>query len=99
MNQPATEIMLALGLQDRMVGTAYLDDEVLPEYAAYARVPVLAKEYPSKEKLLEAEPDFVYTSFNSAFSDEGAGDRAAWEKLGAGTTPRPAAPRKPVQPN
>ena len=48
MNQPATEIMLALGLQDRMIGTAYLDDAILPAYAdAYATVPVLAKEYPS----------------------------------------------------
>ncbi|MER5458894.1 ABC transporter substrate-binding protein [Micromonospora sp. NPDC002389] len=86
MNQPATEIMLALGLEDRMAGTAYLDDQVLPEYAAaYAKVPVLAKEYPSKEKLLELEPDFVYGSFASAFGDEGAGDRAEWQKLGVGT--------------
>ncbi|WP_431727240.1 ABC transporter substrate-binding protein [Verrucosispora sp. TAA-831] len=86
MNQSATEIMLALGLQDRMAGTAYLDDEVLPEYAAaYAQVPVLAKEYPSKEKLLDLAPDFVYASFSSAFGDEGAGDRADWQKLGVTT--------------
>ncbi|QOC92302.1 ABC transporter substrate-binding protein [Micromonospora craniellae] len=86
MNQSATEIMLALGLEDRMAGTAYLDDEVLPEYAAaYAKVPVLAEEYPSKEKLLELAPDFVYGSFSSAFGDEGAGDRADWQKLGVGT--------------
>ncbi|MEU8606969.1 hypothetical protein AB0C29_03085 [Actinoplanes sp. NPDC048791] len=82
MNQPATEIMLALGLQDRMIGTAYLDDAILSQYAAaYGKIPVLAKEYPSKEKLLEAEPDFVYASFSSAFIDEGAGDRESWEKL------------------
>ena len=86
MNQSATEIMLALGLQDRMAGTAYLDDQVLPEYAAaYAKLPVLAKEYPSKEKLLDIAPDFVYASFASAFSDEGVGDRADWQKLGVGT--------------
>ncbi|MFI5495865.1 ABC transporter substrate-binding protein [Actinoplanes sp. NPDC051859] len=83
MNQPATEIMLALGLQDRMIGTAYLDDAILPEYAAaYAKVPVLAKEYPAKEKLLDTEPDFVYASFASAFGTEGVGDRAEWQKLG-----------------
>ncbi|MGX6605569.1 ABC transporter substrate-binding protein [Micromonosporaceae bacterium Da 78-11] len=99
MNQPATEIMLALGLQDRMIGTAYLDDQVLPEYAAaYAQVPVLAKEYPSKEKLLEAEPDFVYASFTSAFSDEGVGDRAEWEKLGVGTYNSPAGCAKETRP-
>ncbi|RBI98780.1 ABC transporter substrate-binding protein [Micromonospora provocatoris] len=91
MNQAATEIMLALGLQDRMIGTAYLDDAILPAYAdAYAKIPVLAKEYPTKEKLLEAEPDFVYASYNSAFGDEGVGDRADWQKLGVGSYVSPA---------
>ncbi|MEE3920328.1 hypothetical protein V2I01_25410 [Micromonospora sp. BRA006-A] len=93
MNQAATEIMLALGLQDRMIGTAYLDDAILPAYAdAYAKIPVLAKEYPTKEKLLEAEPDFVYASYNSAFGDEGVGDRADWQKLGVGTYISPRVP-------
>ncbi|MFY1692857.1 ABC transporter substrate-binding protein [Plantactinospora sp. WMMB782] len=91
LNQAATEIMLALGLQDRMVGTAYLDDTILPEYAAaYAKIPVLAKEYPAKEKLIEATPDFVYASFASAFSDEGVGDRGAFTGLGVGTYLSPA---------
>ncbi|WP_432974302.1 ABC transporter substrate-binding protein [Dactylosporangium sp. CA-233914] len=99
MNQPATEIMLALGLQDRMIGTAYLDDRVLPEYAAaYAKVPVLAEEYPSKEKLLETEPDFVYASFAGAFGDEGVGDRAEWQKLGVGTYVSTAGCPKGVRP-
>ncbi|WP_067502141.1 ABC transporter substrate-binding protein [Actinoplanes sp. TFC3] len=99
MNQSATEIMLALGLQDQMIGTAYLDDQVLPDYAdAYAKVPVLAKEYPSKEKLLETEPDFVYASFNSAFSDEGVGDRSEWQKLGIGTYISPAGCPKETRP-
>ncbi|MFG2041903.1 ABC transporter substrate-binding protein [Dactylosporangium sp. NPDC048998] len=99
MNQSATEIMLALGLQDRMIGTAYLDDQVLPEYAAaYAKVPVLAKEYPAKEKLLEAAPDFVYGSFSSAFGDEGVGDRGEWQKLGIGTYLSPAGCPKETRP-
>lgn len=101
LNQPATEIMLALGLADRMAGTAYLDDAILPEYAdAYATVPVLAKEYPAREKLLEAEPDFVYGSFQSAFGDEGAGDRAELAKLGVGSYLSPAgcpAPHRPAK--
>ncbi|MCS7068194.1 MAG: ABC transporter substrate-binding protein [Meiothermus sp.] len=83
MNQAATEVMLALGLQDRMVGTAYLDDAILPEYAAaYAKVPVLAKQYPSKEVLLGAQPDFVYGSYASAFGKDAAGSRAELLKLG-----------------
>lgn len=83
MNQGATEIMLALGLQDRMIGTAYLDDSVLPAYAAaYATVPVLAEEYPSREVLLGEEPDFVYGSYASAFNDEAAGSRESLDELG-----------------
>ncbi len=71
MNQAAVEIMLALGLEGRMVGTAYLDDEILPELAdAYHQVPVLAEKYPSKEIILAANPDFVYASFVSAFSEK-----------------------------
>ena len=41
LNQAATEVMLALHLEDRLVGTTYLDDCVPPELAvAYARVPL-----------------------------------------------------------
>lgn len=73
LNQHTTEMMLALGLEDRMVGTAYLDDEILPEYAAkYAKIPVLADQYPSLEVLLGANPDFVFGR-KSAFSDKALG--------------------------
>lgn len=73
MNQHATEVMLALGLEESMAGTAYLDDAVLPEYqAAYDGIEVIADEYPSFEALLAAEPDFVYGGFASTF-DEGEG--------------------------
>jgi iron complex transport system substrate-binding protein len=42
MNQGATEMLLALNLSSRMVGTAYLDDEIWPEVAAkYSEIPVL----------------------------------------------------------
>ncbi|MEU4642067.1 ABC transporter substrate-binding protein [Micromonospora sp. NPDC023814] len=99
LNQPATEIMLALGLADRMAGTAYLDDAILPEHAAaYASVPVLSGKYPAKEKLLETAPDFVYASFHSAFGDEGVGDRAALAGLGIGTYLSPAGCPKPHRP-
>lgn len=68
MNQTPTEIMLALGLEDHMVGTAFLDDKILPRLAsAYQRIPVLSEKYPSKEILLSAEPDFIYGGFASAF--------------------------------
>jgi iron complex transport system substrate-binding protein len=76
MNQAATEIMLALGLHDRMVGTAFLDDAILPGFAeAYETIQVRATGYPSRGMLLEARPDFVYAAYPSAFSDEVDGMR------------------------
>ncbi|MFW5420810.1 ABC transporter substrate-binding protein [Nocardiopsis sp. CNT-189] len=87
LNQHTTEIMLALGLEDRMVGTAYLDDAVLPEYAdAYEAVPVLAEQYPSFEDLLAAEPDFAYAGFaSSAFAEDEGRGREALEDAGMTT--------------
>ncbi len=77
MNQAATEIMLALGLEKHMVGTAFMDDKILPEFAdAYAGIPILSEKYPSQEVLLTSEPDFVYGVYRTAFGDEAAGPRA-----------------------
>lgn len=76
MNQHVTEIMLALGLEEKLVGTAYLDDAILPAYRpAYDKIKVLAKEYPSKEVLLNANPDFVYGGYSSAFDKAQGRDR------------------------
>lgn len=86
MNQHVTEILLALGLQDRVAGTAYLDDKILPEYEkAYKSRPVLAKEYPSYEKLLAANPDFVYGGYASAFAAGDGRSRDALAKSGVRT--------------
>lgn len=77
LNQGATEVALALGVEDQMVGTAYLDDEIADEYAEpYDQVPVLAKEYPAREKFLAAEPDFAYASYASAFDAEAVGTQS-----------------------
>jgi iron complex transport system substrate-binding protein len=68
MNQGATEFMLALGLADRMAGTAYLDDAIWPKYAsAYAKIPVLASSYPDETKIMSVSPDFIVASYQSAF--------------------------------
>jgi iron complex transport system substrate-binding protein len=92
MNQGATEIALSLGLADRMIGTAYLDDEILPDLADdYDSIPVLSAEYPSTEALLDVDPDFVYGSYPSAFDAEAAGDRGELASLGIGSYLSPAA--------
>lgn len=74
LNQHVTEIMLALGLQDSMVGTAYLDDKILPEFQdAYSKIPVLSDKYPSKEVFMATEPDFAYAGWRSAFTEKSLG--------------------------
>ena len=87
LNQGATEVLLALGLEDRMAGTAYLDDPEPPArwVEAYASVPVLSKEYPTREELLAAEPDFVYASYVSAFDPKVAGTPEELDGLGIGS--------------
>ncbi|MFD0901583.1 ABC transporter substrate-binding protein [Actinomadura sediminis] len=86
LNQHATEVMLALGLERSMVGTAFPDDAVLPEFAeAYGGIEVLADEYPSFEVLLAAEPDFVYGGWASAFAENDGRSRAALRNAGIGT--------------
>ncbi|MFF2354196.1 ABC transporter substrate-binding protein [Kitasatospora sp. NPDC058115] len=76
LNQGATEVALALGLESRMAGTAYLDNAVPEKWkAAYDSVPVLSEDYPTKEKLLAARPDFLYASYSSAFTEKVAGSR------------------------
>ena len=78
MNQHATEVMLELGLAKSLAGTAYLDDKVLPKYAAdYRSVPVLAAEYPSYEKLLAGRRPTTSTAATPAFAaNEGRGREA-----------------------
>ncbi|SDZ67319.1 iron complex transport system substrate-binding protein [Asanoa ishikariensis] len=83
LEQNATEIMLSLGLADRMAGTSYQTDPVLPALRpAYDKVPVLAKLYPSREAVRVASPDFVYSTYTSAYAPDAAGPRADLAKLG-----------------
>ncbi len=87
LNQGATETALSIGAQDRMVGTAYLDDAIAPQWAsAYAQVPALdEKDYPSREALLEAKPDLVTAAYSSTFDDKGVGSHESFDELGVAT--------------
>ncbi|MCM3721656.1 ABC transporter substrate-binding protein [Solibacillus isronensis] len=85
-NQHVTEVMLALGLEDSMVGTAYLDDQIYPPLQeAYDQVPVLAEQYPSKEQVISTEADFIYGGWASAFNEKNLMSREEMEQLGIGS--------------
>ncbi|AXB42781.1 ABC transporter substrate-binding protein [Amycolatopsis albispora] len=86
LNQGSAEIMLALGLADRMAGTATWTDPVLPALAAdNAKVPRLAENNPSFEAVLAVEPDFVAASFVSTLGQGGVATREQFEQLGVPT--------------
>lgn len=66
----ATELMLALGLQDHMAGTSYMANlKISPQYeAAYNAIPILSPLVATTEQLIEAEADFVYAGYPDGFS-------------------------------
>lgn len=72
LDQNSTEILLSLGLEDRIVGTASWTDPVLDSLAeANEDVPRLADNAPTYEVLLGADPDFVTASFGRHYNTEG----------------------------
>ncbi|WP_437063800.1 ABC transporter substrate-binding protein [Streptomyces sp. enrichment culture] len=83
LNQGTTEILLSLGLADRMAGTATWTDPVLKGLEkANAGVPRLADDMPSFETVLDAEPDFVAASFASTLGTGGVATPERFAELG-----------------
>jgi len=70
MSQFMTEMLLALGLEDRMVGTAFMDNDIYPDFKeAYDSIEVLSDKYPSKEVMYSVEPDFI-SGWASVFNEK-----------------------------
>ncbi|HEU4808108.1 MAG TPA: ABC transporter substrate-binding protein, partial [Homoserinimonas sp.] len=87
-----TEMLLALGLGDRIVGTAFADGPVPEQWAdAAAGIPVISEKVPSEEAVLSLEPDLVYAGWESNFSADGAGERSELQSLGVDTYVSPSA--------
>ncbi|MFF2777127.1 ABC transporter substrate-binding protein [Streptomyces sp. NPDC058052] len=86
LDQGSAEILFSLGLADRMVGTATWTDPVLKGLEkANATVPRLAERYPSFEKVLDTEPDFVSASFLYTLGKGGVAPRERFTRLGVPT--------------
>jgi iron complex transport system substrate-binding protein len=90
----ATELLLSLGLADRIVGVGFQDGP-LPDHlaAAGANLKVLADKVPSQEVVLETEPDFIYGGWESNFAADAAGERPTLASLGVASYVAPAACR------
>lgn len=64
------EQLMALGLGDKIIGTAYNNDKMNEKYREdYDKIPVIAEKSPSLEVVLNQNPDFIYGR-SSAFSDK-----------------------------
>lgn len=93
----ATEMVLALGAGDRLVGTAFPDGPPPADLAgAAAGLPLLSDKVPAAEVVLAAQPDLVYAGWESNLTAEGAGDRATLGSLGVATYVSPAACKDPA---
>ncbi|WP_141921453.1 ABC transporter substrate-binding protein [Haloactinospora alba] len=80
--QPAIEMAHALGISDRLVGTAYLDAKVIDDYADVQSEQKYYPEIPSREEMLSRKPDFVLSGFNDVFTDGRFDTRASLRELG-----------------
>jgi iron complex transport system substrate-binding protein len=90
----STEMMLALGVGDRIVGTAFQDGPVPEQWAADAADLTSISDFmPSEEAVLELEPDLVYSGWESAFAPDATGDRDELAALGVASYVQPAACR------
>jgi iron complex transport system substrate-binding protein len=95
----STEMLLALGLGDRIVGTAFQDGPVPDEWAADAAGLVsIADKVPGEEAVLALEPDLVYAGWESNFSADGAGERGELASFGVASYVSPAACQSAGQP-
>ena len=86
------EMLLALGLEDRLIGTAFPDGPPAEEWADRAAdLVVVSERVPSQEATLDLEPDLVYAGWESNVTADGAGDRDTLASLGVATYVSPAA--------
>ncbi|MFF3994099.1 ABC transporter substrate-binding protein [Streptomyces cyaneofuscatus] len=90
-DQGSTEILLSLGLADRLAGTATWSDPVMKGLEkANKGVERISENRPSSEKVLDKEPDFLSASFASTLAKGGVAPREQFEKLGVPTYISPA---------
>ncbi|RBO92765.1 ABC transporter substrate-binding protein [Nocardia puris] len=86
--QPSIEIAHALGVTDRLAGTAFLDAAVLPEYQEAQARSAYVERLPSRDELLAQNPDFVLSGYNGMFAESAqssVGTRASLHGLGVRT--------------
>ena len=82
--QNSIEILLALGLEDRIIAAAGLDHPVKPEFEeAFAKIEYIGR-MPDKETVIMLQPDFILSWF-SYFGPTRLGEVDYWHERGTNT--------------
>lgn len=88
----STELLLALGLGDRIIGQAFADGDLPSELDTLGtEIAVISDFAPSQEAVLALDPDFIVAGWESNFTPDTAGDRVELSALGIGSYVSPAA--------
>ena len=71
LHQGSVELMLAMGLEDKMVGVASANEKMWPRYKeAYDKIPILSpKGLPTEQQIMAVQPDFIVGAYGSAFAE------------------------------
>lgn len=87
LGQNSAEIMLLLGLEDKMAGTAFWPSKVLPQLeTANSKVKLLTVEFPTFESILAENPDFVAAALPSLIGPSSkVAKREDFDKVGVPT--------------
>lgn len=94
------EMMLALGVEDRIAGVAFPDGPYATRWAPEVELSQISDRVPGQEAVLDIEPDLVYAGWESNVTSDGAGDRETLHNFGVNTLVSPAACQDPAyQPN
>lgn len=79
--QGYAEWMIGFGEENRIVGLAYLDKSFSEYEEQIKTLPIITDMWPSKESILELEPDLII-SMSSAFQKDRIGDISFWNERG-----------------
>ena len=82
LGQAAIELLLELGLEDKIVGIAYFDN--LGDFTVESSLPVLSTNWTDKETILALKPDLIF-AMEAAFRSDRIGSETFWNKRGVKT--------------
>lgn len=82
--QSTLEFMLGFGLEDKIAGIAQVDIQNTRYDSLMNELPIITRQWPSKEAILSLRPDLIY-SMESAFRGERIGSLKFWHQRGIPT--------------